>query len=168
MSLCLFTEADLRAGRVTHEVALHPQASGLAGIVAGRLWAAVLLTASGTCSAAAIPAGLVLSMQRISQPPSPSFWTVVSSVAGHLPIAALQFTMPCALAPLRAEQDNKTGDVWHVALPRLDPSLLYAYRVFGANEEVHEESEGQRHDPVSGTQESECPQRVLLLPWRQP
>ena len=26
MSLCLFTEADLRAGRVTHEVALHPQA----------------------------------------------------------------------------------------------------------------------------------------------
>lgn len=27
MSLCLFTEADLRAGRVTHEVALHPQAS---------------------------------------------------------------------------------------------------------------------------------------------
>ena len=46
-------------------------------------------------------------------------------------------------------QDNKTGDVWHVALPRLDPSLLYGYRVFGANEEVHEESEGQRHDPVS-------------------
>ncbi len=60
-----------------------------------------------------------------------------------------------------AEQDNKTGDVWHVALPRLDPSLLYGYRVFGANEEMHEESEGQRHDPVraqpaSGTCGAAC------------
>ena len=71
VSLCLFTEADLRAGRVTHEVALHPEA-------------------------------------------------------------------------------NKTGDTWHIALPRLDSTLLYGYRVFGANEEVHEECEGQRYDPVSG------------------
>lgn len=51
--------------------------------------------------------------------------------------------------PPLCTQDNKTGDVWHVALPRLDSSLLYGYRVFGANEEMHEESEGQRHDPVS-------------------
>lgn len=70
MSLCLFTEEDLKAGRVTHEVPLMP----------GK---------------------------------------------------------------------NKTGDVWHIALPRLDPALLYGYRVFGAHEDVHEESEGQRHDPVS-------------------
>jgi hypothetical protein len=70
MSLCLFTEADLRAGRVTLEVPLSPEA-------------------------------------------------------------------------------NRTGDVWHVALPGLDPSLLYGYRAFGANEQLHEESEGQRHDAVS-------------------
>lgn len=76
MSLCLFTEEDLKAGRVTHEVPLMP----------GK---------------------------------------------------------------------NKTGDVWHIALPRLDASLLYGYRVFGAHEDVHEESEGQRHDPA----------RVVLDPY---
>jgi len=70
LNLCLFTEGDLRAGRVTHEIPLSPYA-------------------------------------------------------------------------------NKTGDVWHIALPRLDPSLLYGFRVYGANEEVHEESEGMRYDPVS-------------------
>lgn len=30
---------------------------------------------------------------------------------------------------------NRTGDVWHIALPRLDPSLLYGYRVFGRHQE---------------------------------
>lgn len=44
--------------------------------------------------------------------------------------------------------DNKTGEVWHIALPNLDPTLLYGYRVFGAHEQEHEDSEGQRHDPV--------------------
>ena len=69
VSLCLFTEADLRAGRVTLEVALSPEG-------------------------------------------------------------------------------NKTGDVWHVALPGLEASLLYGYRIFGSNDQLHEDSEGQRHDPV--------------------
>lgn len=76
LSLCLFTEGDLRAGRVTHEIVLSPTA-------------------------------------------------------------------------------NKTGDVWHIALPGLDASLLYGYRVYGANEELHEESEGMRHDPA----------RVVLDPY---
>jgi isoamylase len=53
VALCLFTEADLAAGRTTHEVPLHPAR-------------------------------------------------------------------------------NRTGDVWHIALPGLDPSLLYgAFRLCG-------------------------------------
>ena len=56
-----------------------------------------------------------------------------------------------------------------MALPRLDPSLLYGYRVFGANEEMHEESEGQRHDPVraqpaSGTCGAACAIASILSP----
>jgi hypothetical protein len=47
-----------------------------------------------------------------------------------------------------APEANRTGDVWHIALPGLDPSLLYGYRVYGSNDEQHEDSEGQRHDPV--------------------
>eukprot|EP00878_Enallax_costatus_P009904 GHUV01010341.1.p1 GENE.GHUV01010341.1~~GHUV01010341.1.p1 ORF type:complete len:193 (+),score=39.75 GHUV01010341.1:244-822(+) len=31
--------------------------------------------------------------------------------------------------------NNKTGDVWHIALPGCDNSLLYGYRVLGPNQE---------------------------------
>ena len=68
--LCLFTEADLVAGRVTYQVPLHPSA-------------------------------------------------------------------------------NRTGDVWHVAIPDLDPTLLYGYIVEGARADGHTATAGQAFDPVS-------------------
>lgn len=37
--------------------------------------------------------------------------------------------------------DNKTGDVWHIALPGCDASLLYGYRVSGPSQET-DKSEG--------------------------
>ncbi|KAG1678800.1 hypothetical protein FOA52_012840 [Chlamydomonas sp. UWO 241] len=67
VSLCLFTEADLQAGRVTAEVELNPVA-------------------------------------------------------------------------------NRTGDVWHCALPGLSPDLLYGYRVSGPHQSGYADSPGQRYD----------------------
>ena len=49
-----------------------------------------------------------------------------------------------------SSEGNRTGDVWHIALPRLDSSLLYGYRVFGSSEAGgQEDSDGMRHDAVS-------------------
>lgn len=31
--------------------------------------------------------------------------------------------------------NNKTGDVWHIALPGCDDTLLYGYRVLGPNQD---------------------------------
>ena len=70
--LCLFTEADLREGRVSHEILLDPQ-------------------------------------------------------------------------------ENRTGDVWHIGLPSLDPSLLYAYRLDGPSQAQQEQALGQAFDAVSAT-----------------
>ena len=51
-----------------------------------------------------------------------------------------------------SREGNRTGDVWHIALPRLDSSLLYGYRVFGSSEVAgQEDSDGMRHDAVSAS-----------------
>ncbi|GMH35686.1 hypothetical protein BSKO_03554 [Bryopsis sp. KO-2023] len=36
---------------------------------------------------------------------------------------------------------NKTGDVWHIALPSVDSNLLYGYRMWGLHQEVEQEPE---------------------------
>lgn len=50
---------------------------------------------------------------------------------------------------------NKTGNIWHVSLPKLDSSLLYGFRVFGPHQETESGQYGQRMDPS----------RVLLDPY---
>lgn len=42
------------------------------------------------------------------------------------------------------------GDVWHIALPGCDSSLLYGYRVSGPNQKSNQPSAaGQKFDDVS-------------------
>ena len=61
-------------------------------------------------------------------------------------LAGGRVTHEVALSP----EGNRTGDVWHIALPRLDSALLYGYRVFGSSEAAgQEDSDGMRHDAVS-------------------
>ena len=78
---------------------------------------------------------------------SSSAWGVSLCLFSEGDLRAGRTTHELALCPMA----NKTGDVWHIALPALDPTLLYAYRVSGASQEEHEEAEGQRHNPVSRT-----------------
>lgn len=73
-------------------------------------------------------------------------WGVTLCLFSEADLRAGRVTLEVPLAP----EANRTGDVWHIALPGLDPSLLYGYRVYGSNDEQHEDSEGQRHDPVRG------------------
>ncbi|KAI3435670.1 hypothetical protein D9Q98_001728 [Chlorella vulgaris] len=80
-------------------------------------------------------------------------WGVTLCLFSEADLRAGRVTLEVPLAP----EANRTGDVWHIALPGLDPSLLYGYRVYGSNDEQHEDSEGQRHDPA----------RVVLDPYSQ-
>jgi len=45
-------------------------------------------------------------------------------------------------------QINRTGDVWHVALPDLDSELLYGYRIKGPTANGHAKTAGQAFDEV--------------------
>jgi pullulanase/glycogen debranching enzyme len=45
---------------------------------------------------------------------------------------------------------NRTGDVWHIRLPDLDPSLVYGYRVTGPSQKKMHEWAGHRCDEVRG------------------
>jgi pullulanase/glycogen debranching enzyme len=44
------------------------------------------------------------------------------------------------------------GDVWHIALPQCDSSLLYAYRVMGENQDKNNapSAVGHKFDEVRG------------------
>eukprot|EP00210_Caulerpa_lentillifera_P003264 g3115.t1 len=45
---------------------------------------------------------------------------------------------------------NKTGDVWHIALPNIqEQNLLYGYKVTGPNQEDTEEQSGHKYDDSS-------------------
>lgn len=44
---------------------------------------------------------------------------------------------------------NRTGDVWHVALPDLDATLMYGYVVKGDKSDGHTRTAGQAFDMVS-------------------
>ncbi|KIZ04667.1 glycogen operon protein GlgX [Monoraphidium neglectum] len=59
-------------------------------------------------------------------------------------LAAGRATYELPLDPLA----NRTGDVWHVMLPRLDPSLLYGFRVRGRNQDKSRAEDGT-HDPAA-------------------
>lgn len=122
VSLCLFSEADLREGRITHEVELDPGA-----------WRAADGRAAGTCRRRRRRCQLMRCLAR-----------AVGTAAGAVRRAT------AATADL-----NRTGDVWHIALPSLDASLLYGYRLDGPRQVEGEEGEegaayGQAFDPVRG------------------
>lgn len=70
VSLCLFTEDDLRQGRVTHEIQLNPEI-------------------------------------------------------------------------------NRTGDIWHVMVPRIQPGMLYGFRVTGDHQSLDPTAPGHRFDPAA-------------------
>lgn len=57
-----------------------------------------------------------------------------------------------ALAPLLANSrfTVHTGDVWHICLPRLSPSLLYGYRVKGYNQDKSKGEDGKHEDAAAG------------------
>lgn len=59
-------------------------------------------------------------------------------------LSAGRITYEIALDP----KLNRTGDVWHIRLPDLDPSLLYGYRVTGPNQKRMHEWAGHRCDEV--------------------
>uniref|UniRef100_A0A383V8Q1 Glycoside hydrolase family 13 N-terminal domain-containing protein n=1 Tax=Tetradesmus obliquus TaxID=3088 RepID=A0A383V8Q1_TETOB len=60
---------------------------------------------------------------------------------------------------------NKTGDVWHIALPQCDTSLLYAYRVTGENQDKNNapSAVGHKFDEVEHHKEVEAWKVALCL-----
>lgn len=54
---------------------------------------------------------------------------------------------------------NRTGDVWHIALPELNPSLFYGYVFEGANSKMNEDYPGQAFDTVRPGNCCVCPFR---------
>jgi len=46
------------------------------------------------------------------------------------------------------EDTNRTGDVWHIALQQLDSSMLYAYRVYGVEDDRSHLTAGLSFDSV--------------------
>lgn len=44
---------------------------------------------------------------------------------------------------------NRTGDIWHIAIPQLDSTLLYGYIVNGPNQKDDPRFAGHSFDPVS-------------------
>lgn len=62
-------------------------------------------------------------------------------------LAAGRSTYEITLDPVT----NKTGDVWHIALPGCEPGMLYAYRVSGPNQKSNQSGDaGHKHDDVRG------------------
>jgi isoamylase len=44
---------------------------------------------------------------------------------------------------------NRTGDIWHIAIPQLDSTLLYGYMVNGPNQKDNPRYPGHSFDNVS-------------------
>ncbi|KAI8476733.1 MAG: isoamylase [Monoraphidium minutum] len=51
--------------------------------------------------------------------------------------------------PLDADA-NRTGDVWHIMLPGLDPSLLYGYRIEGPHQDKSRAADGGHDNAAAG------------------
>ncbi len=45
---------------------------------------------------------------------------------------------------------NRAGDVWHILLPRLDPTLLYGYRIKGRNQDKSKGLDGGHDAAAAG------------------
>eukprot|EP00887_Chlorella_sp_A99_P006221 scaffold3.g6221.t1 len=73
---------------------------------------------------------------------SSSAWDVRLCLFTEADLAAGRATWEVPLDPVA----NRTGDVWHIALPGLDPSLLYGYRVLGPSQARQPEAYGQAYD----------------------
>lgn len=66
------------------------------------------------------------------------------------PQAALTTNTTTANPPHPLQRHHAPGDVWHVALPRLDPRLLYGFRVSGPNQDKSRGADGRHDDAAAG------------------